>query len=316
MEYTSIDLLIGADTSWEFVTGETQRDKSCSLVAQKLIFGYLVTSPLMNDSSLKQVNPTHVMKIVCNQDNSLSEKIDKLWDLDTIGIKENETSVYGRFISDIKFENSRYSVSLPFKENRPILPDNYQLSLNRLKKLKERLDKTPHLLNEYDKIFDEYLKLGIIEEVQTKGNTDQVVYLPHKEVVKENRSTTKLRIVFDASAKYKDTMSLNDVLYKGPCLNADLYSLLLKFRVYPIVLTADIEEAYLQININEEHRDYLRFLWYRNLKEETIIRYSFTRAIFGVTSSEFLLNETVQTHAKNMKIWILNSLGKLKSIFT
>ena len=155
MEYTSIDLLIGADTCWEFVTGETQRDKSCSLVAQKSIFGYLVSSPLMNDSSLKQVNPTHVMKIVRNQDNSLSEKIDKLWDLDTIGVKENETSVYDRFISDIKFENSRYSVSLPSKENRVILRDNYQLSLNRLKKLKERLEKTPHLLNEYDQIFDE-----------------------------------------------------------------------------------------------------------------------------------------------------------------
>ena len=124
--------------------------------------------------------------------------------------------------------------------------------MNRLKKLKKRLDKTPHLLNEYDKIFDEYLKLGIIEEVQTQRDTGQVVYLPRKEVVKEDRSTTKLRIVFDASAKYKDTMSLNDVLYKGPCLNADLYSLLLKFRVHPIVLTADFEKAYLQININKD----------------------------------------------------------------
>ena len=201
-------------------------------------------------------------------------------------------------ISFIKFENNRYSVSLPFKENRPILPDNYQLSLNRLKKLKERLKKTPHLLNE-NKIFDEYLKLGIIEEDQTQRDTGHVAYLPHNEVVKEDRSTTKLIIVFDASAKYKDTMSLNDVLYKGPCLNADLYSLLLKFRVHPIVLTADIEKAYLQININEEHRDYLRFLWYRNLKEESIIRYRFTRVIFGVTPSQFLLNGTVQTHAKN-----------------
>ena len=126
--------------------------------------------------------------------------------------------------------------------------------MNRLKKLKKRLDKTPHLLNEYDKIFDEYLKLGIIEEVQTQRDTGQVVYLPHEEVVKEDRSTTKLRIVFDASVKYKDTMPLNDVLDKGPCLNADLYSLSLKFRVYPIALTADIEKAYLQININEEHR--------------------------------------------------------------
>ena len=152
-----------------------------------------------------------------------------------------------------------------------------------MKKLKERLDKTPHLLNEYDKIFDEYLKLGIIEEVQAQGETGQVVYLPHKEVIKEDRSTTKLRIVFDASGNYKDTVSLNDVFCKGSCLNADLYSLLLKFRVHPIVLTADIEKAYLQINMDEEHRDHLRLLWYRNLQEESIIKYKFTRAIFGVT---------------------------------
>ena len=79
----------------------------------------------MNDSSLKQFIPIHVMKIVCNQDNSLNEKTDRFWDLDTIGIEENETSVYDRFISYIKFKKSRYSVPLPFKENRPILPDNY-----------------------------------------------------------------------------------------------------------------------------------------------------------------------------------------------
>ena len=145
-----------------------QRDESCSLVAQKSIFCYLASGPPMNYSSFKKVNPAHIMNIICNQDNSLDERIDRFWDLDTVRIKENETSVSDRFISDIKSKNSRYLVSLPFKENRPILPDNYQLSLNRLKKLKKRHDKTPHLLNEYDKIFDEYLKLGIIEEVQTQ----------------------------------------------------------------------------------------------------------------------------------------------------
>ena len=89
----------------------------------------------MNDSSLKQVNSTRIIKMVCNQDNSLNGKNDKFLDLDRIGIKDNETLVYDRFISDIKFKNSRYSVSLLFKENRPKLPGNYQISLNSLKKL-------------------------------------------------------------------------------------------------------------------------------------------------------------------------------------
>ena len=105
-----------------------------------------------------------------------------------------------------------------------------------------------------------------------------------------------MRTVFDACAKYKGTSSLNEVLYKGPCLNADLYSLLFKFRIYPIVITADIEKAYLQISINEEHRDSVRFLWNSDFSEEIISKYRFTRLIFGVTSSQFLLNGIVQAH--------------------
>ena len=71
---------------------------------------------------------------------------------------------------------------------------------------------------------------------------------------------------------------------------------MLKFRIYHIAITADIEKAYLQISINKEHRDFLRFLWYGDLSEEIISKYIFTRVIFGVTSSQFLLNGIVQSH--------------------
>ena len=111
-------------------------------------------------------------------------------------------------------------------------------------------------------------------------------------MVKEDRSTTKLRIAFDTTAKYKDTMSLNYILYEGSCLNADLNSLLLTICVHPIVLTADIEKAYLQINIGEEHRNYLRFYGI----DKSIIKYRFTRVIFRVTTPQFLSNGTMQAH--------------------
>ena len=75
------------------------------------------------------------------------------------------------------------------------------------------------------------MNLGIIVKVKNESIVGEVIYLPHKEVIKEDRSTKKLRIVFNASAKYKGTSSLNEVLYKGPCLNVDLYSLLLTFRI-------------------------------------------------------------------------------------
>ena len=77
LDNANIDLLTRANTYWEFVTGERQRDKSCSLVAQKSIFCYLASGPPMNYSSFKQVNPAHIMNIICNQDNSLNERIDR-----------------------------------------------------------------------------------------------------------------------------------------------------------------------------------------------------------------------------------------------
>ena len=109
------------------------------MVAQKSIFGYLVSGPLTKTNSLKPKSPFHVMKIVWKQDNCLNEKNNWFWDLETIGISDNETSVYGKFIDSVKFENKRYSVALPFKGNHPMLTDNYKLCLNRLQKLKENI---------------------------------------------------------------------------------------------------------------------------------------------------------------------------------
>ena len=151
--------------------------------------------------------------------------LNKLWNLDSIGIKDNEQSVYENFESDIKIENQRYVVKLPVKENHPLLPDNYNVSLKRLDKLKMRLEKNELLLKSYDDIFSEQIKLSITEEVNSPGIFNNVTYSPHREVIKENRPTTKIRVVFYASVKVKDNLSLNDILYKGPFLLPKLYDL-------------------------------------------------------------------------------------------
>ena len=149
-------------------------------------------------------------------------------------------------------------------------------------------------------VFKEQLENGIIEEVADTGDVANVTYLPHREVIREDKSSTKLRVVFDASAKSNGNVSLNEALYKGPSLNPELFDLLLKFRINLIAITADIEKAYLQINVDEEHRDFLRFLWYKDVFADVpeIVKYRFCRVIFGATCSQFLLNGTNRTHAK------------------
>ena len=239
------------------------------------------------------------MKISCSETLNLNNNINRFWNLDEIGIKEKEVSVYDKFRNDIKIKNERYSVRLPIKEYHPILPDHYTLCLKRLQALRHKLAQDEILLRKYDEIIKDQLNKGMIEEVTTEGLVGSTTYLPHRPVIDEERSSTKIRIVYDGSVKLKDEVSLNDILYTGPCLNPDLYKLLLQFRLYPIAITADIEKAYLQIDIEKQDRDYLRFLWFKNLfsnDNSNIVKYRFTRVIFGATCSQFLLNATVDNH--------------------
>ena len=251
----------------------------------------------------------HVLKIACNETETtnLNDKTHRFWDLDEIGISNKELSAYEKFKNNIKLQEGSYSVRLPIKEYHPV---NYDLSLKRLQSLKMRLAKDEMLLKKYDQIFQDQINAGMIEEVSTEGLVGNVTYLPHKEALREESTTTKVRIVFDASAKLKNEVSLNDVLYTGPCLNPELYKLLLQFRIYPIAITADIEKTYLQINVEKKDRDYLRFLWFKNLftdQETQICKYRFTRVIFGATCSQFLLNATVNNHIQKYVILILIS---------
>ena len=71
-------------------------------------------------------------------------------------------------------------------------------------------------------------------------------YLRHRPVVKEIRETSKVRIVFDGSSKYKGEPSINELLESGTCLLPLLYDIYLRFRLGPIVITADIKPAFLQ----------------------------------------------------------------------
>ena len=132
------------------------------------------------------------------------------------------------------------------------------LCVKRLDSLKKCLDGGDELKKSYDEVFQDQLKYGVIEKVKNPGVPGETTYLPHREVVKlDHSSTTKVHIVFDGSAKRINSVSLNKILYKGPSLTRNLYDLLIKFRLYPIAITADIEKAYLQINVHEKHRDYL-----------------------------------------------------------
>ena len=109
-------------------------------------------------------------------------------------------------------------------------------------------------------------------------------------MVSEDKDTTKLRIVFDGSSKTCN-VSLNDCLLKGPNITPLIFDIILRFRLFPIAITAHIKKAFLQMGIKETDRNYLQFLWVDDILKENpkLIRSRFARVVFGGTSSPFLL---------------------------
>ena len=109
--------------------------------------------------------------------------------------------------------------------------------------------------------------MGMVELVnERQDSVGQIIhYLPHHAVIKDDKTTTKLRIVFDASAKANGP-SLNECLYTGPKFNQSILDIILWFRLYKIALITDTEKVYLMIQVAEPDRDMLRFLWVDNIK--------------------------------------------------
>ena len=126
-----------------------------------------------------------------------------------------------------------------------------------------------------------------------------------------------MRVVYDASSKVLGP-SLNDCLHVGPSLNPLLLNILLRFRVYEVAVTADIEKAFLNIEIDPEHRAFLPFLWLDDVDKESpeIKLLRFTRVVFGVNASPFILNVTIRHHVNTC---MLNdnafALELLKSLY-
>ena len=180
------------------------------------------------------------------------------------------------------------------------LPDNYTLSKHRLSILKTKLDKNEELRQEYNQVFDNYLKEGIIEKVADDdyGLVEKTYYLAHRAAVRCDKETTKVRVVFDASAKNCNEPSLNDCLYARPCLLRQSYDILVRFRLHNMILMSDIKQTILNVVIRDEDRNYLRFLWYNDpfSTEPNIIILRFARVVFDIISSPFLLNATIKYH--------------------
>ena len=231
-----VDILVGSDQYWQLVSGKVLRGEDGPTAIQTRL-GWVLSGPtngaVQNDQQQNNLVTTHVLKMATKPvditDESLDGSLQRFWDLESLGVRPR--SVYEEFEERITFEDNRYEVYLPWKLPHPILPDNYELSIKRLSNLLKRLNQDPEVLKEYDSVIKEQLKNGIVEVVEkpSDGVVGKTHYLPHHAVIRRDKETTKLRVVYDASAR-SNGAALNDCLYTGPALAENILDILLRFQ--------------------------------------------------------------------------------------
>ena len=157
---------------------------------------------------------THTLRV---DDGVTNATLRSFLELESLGIQVDsmENDVSDHFASSVKMKDGHYEVLLPWRECHDPLPTNYDLSRRRLAGLLRRLKQSPVILREYNAIIQTQLERGIVEVVKEDGvSSGTVHYLPHHAVVHCDKDTTKVRVVYDASAK-SNGPSLNDCLHVG-----------------------------------------------------------------------------------------------------
>ncbi|XP_041675602.1 uncharacterized protein LOC121530510 [Drosophila eugracilis] len=204
-------------------------------------------------------------------------------------------------IVDARDASGRYVVTLPFcdpENSGSDLGYSRSIALAQFLRNENRLKRDFPLKEQYDSVIQEYLDLGHMHEVPST-HSSPTYYLPHHAVIKPESTTTKLRVVFNASSPSANGTSLNDILHAGPVLQSDLTIQILKWRYFQYVFSADITKMYRQIWVDPKHTPFQRIL-FRD-KEGDIRDFELKTVTFGVNCAPFLAIRVLQQLAEDVQ---------------
>lgn len=288
-----IDILLGADVAPAILTGGRVAGHQSHPTAFGTIFGWVLMGPMA------PITTNTVTSMLVTTETALENSLTKFWEIEEPPqlqhLSPDEVLAEEIFLSSVKrLTSGRFSVALPFKQPRPILGDSKGMALKRLHYLENRLSRDEGLSKQYLEFMTDYLTSQHMEVVpMNQRMTPYCYYIPHHCVLRPESHTTKLRVVFDASATTTAGRTLNSSLYTGRKLQQDLPQILIRARTHKILFTADIKQMYRQIEIHPEDRDYLRILW-RFDRDKPIEEYRLRTVTYGTSCAPHQALRTLQ----------------------
>ncbi len=300
----TVDIVIGSDHPELTMSLEEVLGQPGEPVARLTPLGWTCTGMV---EMLQSQDDGSYYTIACysSADSRVDDSLRALWNMDLLTegcdvvFTPEEQKILERVEATKVYhkEEGRYEVSIPWIDGAPDLPCNYETARRRLISLEHTLLKKPRLAEKYREGMQQNIEKGYLRRVPDADITTGW-YLPHFPVVREDKETTKVRIVFDSASKHLG-VCLNDRMHAGPKLQKEIFDILVRFRLGQVGLAGDIKEMFSQVLLSKRDRDYHRILW-RDLNVSGSIEvYESTRLTFGDKASPFLAMHVLQSHARD-----------------
>lgn len=307
-----IDILLGTAFMDMIMRGKKVEGPPGTPSAYLTEFGYVVQGRIGGECVFTISKP--LSSIPKKPDMLISKpmfEMEQFWNIEELADRPHwtprEQACEDHFVkTTVRLPDGRYQIKWPFHQSPQLLGSSYKAALSRWLSMERKLINDPKLAAEYHGQLEDYLTQGHLEIIpQQELYKKPHFWIPHHAVFKESSTTTKMRIVFDASAKSSSGKSINSLLSVGPVIQAPLFDQLIRFRHKSIAMTADIAQMYRQISVDPAERDFARIIWRRHRKEP-LQYYRHNRTPFGYTPASFMavrcVHQTADDEAERFPI--------------
>ncbi|XP_076549167.1 uncharacterized protein LOC143306370 [Osmia lignaria lignaria] len=306
----SVDLILGADLYGQLLRPGLQHLTGSRLVAQNTVLGWVISGSAQSSSSRRAEGSSQepLRALHCASEDDLNECLQQFWRLEELPssvriLGPEDEACENQFVATHSRDaGGRYVVQLPLKSDPPkVSAETRRMAVGSLAHIHRKFTRDPELASAYREFMRTYEALGHMTRVPAAESINpRSWYLPHHAVVQSTPTQYKVRVVFDASRRTHEQYRLNDFLMSGPPLQQDLSLVLLNWRRYKYVFTADIVKMFRQILVVPRDQDLQRIVWAPN-PEEPPIEYRLTTVTYGTACAPYLAIRTLAQLAVDEK---------------
>lgn len=299
---SKIDLVLGSDVYGALLSPGLRQGPLGSPTAQMTKFGWIISGPT-SQRDVAAYRHRAVVARACHATSlpDVSDLLRRFWEIEEVPVSlplspDDEQCEQHFQATHRRTSAGRYVVRLPFGSTPlPAATNSLPIALNCLRRLERRQVSDALIRDKYVRFMREYETLGHMHEVadRPRSSTTAPFYLPHHGVLRGDGVHGKLRVVFNASQKTSLGASLNDYLLTGPVLQSALIDVILKWRKFAIVMAADIEKMYRQIEVHDDDAELQRIVW-REDPSKPVRHFRLNTVTYGTSCAPYLAIRTLR----------------------